>query len=356
MSNTSTLLVVGAPIAIVGALIGTLLLIVMPATARPCSVEAASTVDPANLLVEEVGDYGTDQLRNAALVMNAAQAMGLGHNAQVAGVMAAIGESNLTITPVATDRAGLFGQPSGRQWGTESDRLDPTISATRFYTALTAIPEWETMYPTVAISRVTGAPDPYYYGSFQLDAYDIIAGISGQNGSCLAGDLVYPLDAGYIMTDDYGPRNPPVSLPGFYSVWHPAADLQHLPNPCGDQIYAITEGTVTYAAGYQLSVKHPDGYTVSYLHMSPRDMLVDVGDEIQPNDVIALVGAAGPATGCHLDLRINTVGAINETVAALPLSESIGGGDYPGFVDPEEFYALFGLELCPATTCVRTYQ
>ncbi len=90
--------------------------------------------------------------------------------------------------------------------------------------------------------------------------------------------------------------------------------------------------------------------------MYQRDMLVDVGDAVEPNEQIAVTGANGPATGCHLDLRINMVGNTNTALSGLTLSEAIGGGDYPGFVDPEAFYALFGIDLCPRDTCTRYYR
>lgn len=350
--------IIATPILIIVGLLAVLVLIMAPAGQRPCSVAAASSVDPDQLAVQQVYDYGPAQLRNAALIMNAAQARGLNHDAQVIGVMAALGESGLTLgtyddPSTAPDERGLFAQPS-TGWGTLADRLDPTISATNFFIALEAVPGWETLYPSVAVHRVTGNADPYGYSAFQLDAYAIISGISGQNGGCLAGDLVLPLDVGYGMTSDFGPRVAPATW--IDSTWHPADDLQNTSRPCGDPIYAITAGTVTVASGYQISVKHLDGYTVSYLHMYPDDMLVDVGDDVEANQQIASTGDNGPATGCHLDLRINLVGNTNTALSTLTLSEALGGTAYPGFVDPEAFYALFGLELCPTETCARYYR
>lgn len=349
---------IGLPLAVIAGLILTLLLVLTPASQPPCSVAAASTVDPNNLLVDEFDGYDQEQLKNAAYIMNAAQALGLNHDAQLVGVMAALGESALRIPTyddpeTAPDTRGLFNQPSSG-WGSLADRENPTISATNFFNALVAVDGWENLYPTIAAHRATGNADPYLYSPFQVTAETMMNAISGQNGTCLAGDLVLPLKSGYNMTDDFGPRTAPSTLS---STWHPADDLQNPAVPCGDNIYAITAGTVTVASGYQISVKHPDGYTVTYMHMYEDDMLVAVGDEIAPNQDLAVTGDNGPATGCHLDLRINMVGNVNPKLAVLPLSDTIvGGSSYPGFVDPEGFYALFGKELCPSDSCSRLYR
>ena len=79
---------------------------------------------------------------------------------------------------------------------------------------------------------------------------------------------------------------------------------------------------------------------------------VKVGDDVVAGQQIARVGNSGPSTGCHLDVRINVIGNTNSIVADLPRAETIGGP--VGFVNPEEFYEAFGLELC-GDTCRRTY-
>ena len=54
-------------------------------------------------------------------------------------------------------------------------------------------------------------------------------------------------------------------------------------------------GTVILDHGYRLSS--------TFLHMS--EVLVEVGDELQPGDRIGSVGATGRASGPHLDWRMN---------------------------------------------------
>jgi murein DD-endopeptidase MepM/ murein hydrolase activator NlpD len=355
MGKLAALLV---PLAIIGALFGTIIFILAPSSQAPCSVAAASRTDPSHLPTSSLGTYDAEQLRNAALIMNAAADAGMQHDAQIIALMAAIGQSNLTVKTyssgtAAPDERGLFAQP-GTGWGSLADRLDPTTSTRNFLKALAKVSGWQQLNPSVAAHRVTGNADPYFYSSFQLDATTIASTVSGQNGTCLAGDLVLPLSPGYNETDDFGPRTP---IPGIAGGWHSGTDLQHASKACGDPILAITGGTVTVAAGYQISIKSPDGYTVIYMHMYPSTMLVKVGDSVDAGERIALTGDNGPATGCHLHVGIYMVGNTNKALDVLPLSQTlVGGASYPGYVDPEAFYALFGIDLCPSDTCRRLYK
>src|SRR5690606_35040874 len=114
-----------------------------------------------------------------------------------------------------------------------------------------------------------------------------LAGDPSTGAGCGNGIIAFPLAAGYNMTDDYGPRIAPG--PGA-STWHPAVDLQLLPGPCDDPIYAVAAGTVTISANGQMSIKSPEGYTVSYLHMKLSSAKVAVGDTVTPGQEISAVG------------------------------------------------------------------
>lgn len=345
--------VIAAPVLVVGGLLAVILLIFGPSTqANACG--PGLVVDVDDVPSGPIAGYSGEQLRNAAYIMNAATSLGLQRDAQIIGVMTAMGESSLQVLDhgdtAGPDSRGLFQQRDS--WGSLEDRMDPTISATNFFRALSVVPNWQTLDPTIAAHRVQRNADPFHYESYYAAAAEVVGTLAGGGEVvCQSGYLVFPLntDPMFQMTSPYGYR-------GFVvegaSLWHAAVDLQHWPNPCGDPIYAITAGKVTVAAGYQISIKSPEGYTVSYLHMSTGDMLVGVGDDVVAGQQIARVGNSGPSTGCHLDLRINVIGNTNSIVEDLRRSETIGGPI--GFVDPEAFYEAFGLELC-GDSCRRTY-
>ena len=352
--SAGTAAVIALPLLVVGSLVAGILLLFGPAQeAGACT--PGRTIDVASVSAGPIAGYSGEQLKNAAHIMNAASALTLGRNAQIIGVMTAMGESSLQILDsgdaVGPDSRGLFQQRDNGAWGSYSDRMDPTISATNFFKALQQVPSWATMPPTIAAHHAQGNADPYHYETFYPAAVEVVGTLAGgAQTACQSGILAMPLQAGFQMTDDYGPR---VSPTQGASSWHPAVDLQNWPNPCGQPVYAITSGTVTYKAGYQLSIKSPDGYTVSYLHMKLAEIIVEVGDTVTPSQTIGAVASEGPSTGCHLDLRINVVGNTNPTVAALPQSQTIGGPG--GWVSPEDFYAAYGTILCPPDSCRRTY-
>ena len=345
---------IAVPLLLVGMLIGGILLIFGPAQqAGACG--PGQTVDLTQLPKNAIASYSGDQLTNAANIINAASALGLDRAAQIIGVMTAMGESSLHVVDhgdtAGPDSRGLFQQRDNGAWGSLADRMEPTISATNFFKALKRVGGWESLPPTVAAHRVQGNADSYHYEQFYAGAAAVVGSLAGKGVTvCQSGYLVFPLGPGYQMTSNYGPRG---YVTEGASLWHAGDDLQHSPNPCHDPVFAITDGTVTLLAGYQLSIKSPDGYTVSYLHMYLNEVLVKAGDQVTAGQQVGATGSNGPSTGCHLHLAVSVVGNTNPAIAELPRSESIGGP--AGFVDPEQLYETFGLTLCAPDSCRRTY-
>ncbi len=68
-----------------------------------------------------IDGYSGDQLKNAAYIMNAAEALGLSQQGQVIGVMTAMGESSLQVLDrgdtAGPDSRGLFQQRGNGAWG-----------------------------------------------------------------------------------------------------------------------------------------------------------------------------------------------------------------------------------------------
>jgi murein DD-endopeptidase MepM/ murein hydrolase activator NlpD len=351
--------------------------------AATCNTMTGGSVDvDAAAEHAPIDGFSGEQLKNAAYIMNAAESLGLTQQAQVIGIMTAIGESTLQVLDrgdtAGPDSRGLFQQRGNGAWGSYEDRMDPMISATNFFKALQKVDGWEELEPTIAIHRVQINQDPFHYRQYQSAAQNIVTQLSGGDGGsttsaasstatpspsasatpgasaptngCSAGGTVLPLTAPFDMSSDYGPRNSPTAGA---SSWHPANDYQTRVSgsaagrsgySCGSPIFASQAGTVTVAAGYTVSVKSAEGYTISYLHLYPQDMEVAVGDAVSSGQEIGKVGSNAPSTGCHLDIRINTDGSTNDDVSALPQSQTQGGPQ--GYVDPEKFFNVFGVTLC----------
>lgn len=76
---------------------------------------------------------------------------------------------------------------------------------------------------------------------------------------------------------------------------------------CGESIFAVSSGTVTYAStrgayGYCVMIDHGNGITTLYAHASK--ILVAVGEHVNAGDVIALVGSTGNSSGNHLHFEV----------------------------------------------------
>ena len=79
--------------------------------------------------------------------------------------------------------------------------------------------------------------------------------------------------------------------------------------PTGTPLTTPAPGVVTLAhknmfySGGTIIIDHGYGLSSTLMHLS--EVLVKVGDELNPGDIIAKVGATGRATGPHLDWRMN---------------------------------------------------
>jgi murein DD-endopeptidase MepM/ murein hydrolase activator NlpD len=114
------------------------------------------------------------------------------------------------------------------------------------------------------------------------------------------------------LSSPYGPR---------WGGFHPGIDLA---GRYGSPILAATSGTVLYAgpeSGYGeiLKIQDWDGTQTWYGHMSK--FLVKAGEKVTPGEEVALVGAAGNATGPHLHFEVHVNG---NTVDPIPFLAARG--------------------------------
>lgn len=96
---------------------------------------------------------------------------------------------------------------------------------------------------------------------------------------------------------------------GLWSRYHTGLDFRA---SYGTPIRAVQAGVVLYAgnsgdwAGNHVAVKHADGITTMYSHMS--SMAARAGDTVQAGQVIGYVGQTGRAFGAHLHFEVYPVG------------------------------------------------
>lgn len=326
------------PLTVIGGVLA-LLLMGAGSQATTCNPDAASVVaDPANVPQEPVSGYGGVQLVNAAWILRAGADLGLGARDQTIGVMTAMGESSLTVLDhgdaAGPDSRGLFQQRDNGAWGTYDDRMDPYTSASNFFTALQAIPDKDTLEPTIAAHRVQRNADPYHYEQYWDAAVAVVEAVSGTETGLAPGNGAntctgVPGVPGQVnpngwsqpsagpITSTYGMRFHPI-----YHEWrlHAGVDLDG--GGCNGPIWAANDGTVTYAGpssgyGSMVEIDHGGGLRTRYAHMYASGVLVDVGDDVDGGDNIALVGNTGSSTACHLHFEVYVGGQPTDPVPYL---------------------------------------
>jgi hypothetical protein len=153
-------------------------------SAVTCPTAATRTIGGMAVPAGPVAGYCQTNLENAAYIIEAAQAMGIGPHTQAVGVMTAIGESGLVNIDhgdaAGPDSRGLFQQRDNGAWGTYAQRMDPYQAATMFFRKLVATPGWKTMTPTEAAHAVQVNQDPNHYTKFWPRAKQVVEGLTGQ--------------------------------------------------------------------------------------------------------------------------------------------------------------------------------
>jgi hypothetical protein len=321
--------------------------------AAPASA-AGSSEQPAP--ARGVAGFDAEQLKNAAVIMNAAKALGLPVAAQIIGVQAAIGESTLRVIGygdgAGPDSRGLFQQRANGAWGSYEDRMDPTISATNFFKAMQRVEGWEALEPTIAIHRTQRNADPNHYTRFRAQATEIVKALGGEaaagvdaSGTCpadgnqvvgdLAGKWVPPMP-GAINTSGYGPRQAPAGTAGgVLANFHYGIDFS---NPGGPgTIVAITDMKIVKVRnldgqfGTGVTGQTTDGkLTIAMYHMEAGSVRVKKGDTVAAGTPLGTEGATGNVTGRHLHMEFfpgalpNPMVPVNPTIDPTPILKEKG--------------------------------
>jgi murein DD-endopeptidase MepM/ murein hydrolase activator NlpD len=97
----------------------------------------------------------------------------------------------------------------------------------------------------------------------------------------------------------------------------------------GTPVSTVGDGTIVFAGykgqnGKMIIIRHPNGYTTYYGHLSKIARGVKRGVKVKQGNVIGYVGSTGLATGPHLDYRVkrrNTF--VNPLTLKLPRSKTV---------------------------------
>lgn len=144
--------------------------------AAPSCSPGGSSVQVASIPSHAIGSWSADQVRNAALIVQAGAAQQVPAHGQVIAVMVAMGESTLRVLgygdQAGPDSRGLFQQRDS--WGPLQVRMDPAGSAKLFYDRLVKVSGWESMEPTLAAHAVQRNADPWHYSRWWGQAQQLV--------------------------------------------------------------------------------------------------------------------------------------------------------------------------------------
>lgn len=129
-----------------------------------------------------------------------------------------------------------------------------------------------------------------------LVAATLVAIILFRRAMDKARKMIAPVSA--RVSSAFGNRTHPVT--GESGSFHNGIDYAI---PVGTDVRSPFDGEVTQryvnsAGGLQLIIRHSNGYTSGFAHLSSA--MVDVGDQVGKGQVIALSGDTGRVTGPHL--------------------------------------------------------
>ena len=127
--------------------------------------------------------------------------------------------------------------------------------------------------------------------------------------------IAIPMGKDYRITSGFGIRNDPFT--GQLAM-HEGLDFVA---EVGSPIVATAAGTVIrseydHAYGNVVEFSHIEGFTTRYGHLSKR--LVQVGQKVQRNETIALLGNTGRSTGPHLHYEVMRFDRVLNPTQMLP--------------------------------------
>jgi N-acetylmuramoyl-L-alanine amidase len=144
------------------------------------------------------------------------------------------------------------------------------------------------------------------------------------------------------ITSGYSRRRRHPILGGYHP--HLAVDYAA---PTGTPIRAVGDGRVIFCGwnrgyGKQVTIRHPNGYTTYYGHLSRYARGMKKGKRVKQKQIIGYVGSTGLATGPHLDYRISKSGRFLDPlkIKSPPIS-SISGEHWPDFETERDYLASF---------------
>lgn len=299
-----------------------------------------------------VGGLDSEQMRNAAIIVQVGQQMKLPPRAWVIAVATALQESHLRNHGYLGarndhDSLGLFQQRPSQGWGTPQQVMDPAYAAREFYERLRKVRGWETMRLTDAAQAVQRSAFPDAYQKWENLAAEVVNALTGGAARAVGVSDISNLEcAGYGEISAAGWTVPAsggiVSL--FRSPQRPSHDGVDIGASRGSPVRAASSGMVirvlcnastgncdvdgsplVLGCGWYVEILHADSVVTRYCHMLTRPM-VTVGQMVQVGQQIGVVGSSGNSSGPHLHFEVHLHRDVSSRGAVDPVPYMVAKG------------------------------
>lgn len=311
-----------------------------PFDANSLSCGAGALID-LNGKLPKLRDYGSEQLKNAAIIINTGRQLAVPPRGWVIAVATAMQESRLSnLGNLGTrndhDSLGLFQQRPSAGWGTPAQIQDPVYASTKFYKRLLLVRNWDRLPLTRAAQRVQRSAYPNAYAKHEAVATEVV-NLLADGAARAIGDatkLVCAAGAGDIAASGW--TNPWLAVAGQFgkavigSGFRTADRPQHqgvdLIIPRHTPIVAAAGGIVSVVkcnvdhrgtrtcdidgwpgkggCGWMVEIMHADHVMTRYCHMVEHPD-VHVGQQVAAGQVIGHVGTSGNSSGPHLHFEVH---------------------------------------------------
>ncbi len=353
----SVLLSAGLCLACTGGVTLSLLAGLFPQNASTASASTGcGTGQPIDLsgVLPHVSTLTTDQVRNAAIIINIGIELHVPPRGWVVGVATALQESRLTNLPNLGgrndhDSIGLFQQRPSQGWGTPAQLADPAYQSRKFFQKLLTVPNWQSLPLTTAAQRVQVSAYPDAYAKHEQMASEIVDTLTGGAAravgnllvlSCTSGVEIAasgwtapvrgPLTSGFRTADRPGHNGVDISVPKGTPIRAAAAGIV-LVATCEAHIGALPYscdrdgGPAILGCGWYVDILHAANVITRYCHQRVRPY-VRVGDRVKAGDIIGLSGASGNASGPHLhfEVHIDGDGSSRGAIDPVPFMRRVG--------------------------------
>jgi murein DD-endopeptidase MepM/ murein hydrolase activator NlpD len=288
-------------------------------------------VDP-NSKLPSIRQYGAQQIRNAAVIINVGAKLKMPPRAWVIAVATSMQESRLVnLGNLGSrndhDSLGLFQQRPSSGWGTPAQVRDPEYASTKFYEKLKKVPNWEEKSLTRAAQAVQISAYPDAYAKHEPVATQIVNTLAHGAAKAVGNSLSMTCSgSGQIAASGWtNPVHADVGS-GFRTPERPNHQGVDLIIARYKPITAAASGIVSLVkcdedfrgrktcnvdgypgkggCGWMVEIRHAGNVMTRYCHMVQRPFVKE-NQKVTAGQIIGRVGTSGNSSGPHLHFEVH---------------------------------------------------